>query len=122
MNAPQAPLVVIAAGPEVLREKIMERLTDVGKKWRVRTNGSGVVHGREVVFTWMDRGRWADWMKSMYGIKEKKDEVKDGEHDDNEKNLEDLKVVIADHSVSSSPFFHVISTALLKVHTETCLL
>lgn len=97
MNAPHAPLVVIAAGPEALKEKIMLRLRDVGKKWRMRTNGSGVVHGREVVFAWMDRGRWADWMKSMYGIKEKNDEDQDSDKDE----LEDLKVVIADHSVSS---------------------
>jgi len=98
MNAPQAPLVVIAAGPEILKEKIMQRLGDVGKKWRVRTNGSGLVREREVVFAWMDRGLWADWLKRMYGIKEKKDDVKDGEHDEDEKELEDLKVVIADHS------------------------
>jgi len=32
MNAPQAPLVVIAAGPEILKEKMMQRLGDVGKK------------------------------------------------------------------------------------------
>lgn len=50
MNAPQAPLVVIAAGPLSLKEKIMQRLRDVGKKWRVRTDGTlGVVHGREDV-------------------------------------------------------------------------
>lgn len=97
MNAPHAPLVVITAGPEALKEKIMQRLRDVGKKWRSRTNGSGMVHGREVVFAWMDRGRWADWMKSMYGIKE----TNDGDHDNDKDELEDLKVVIADHSVSS---------------------
>jgi len=97
MNAPHAPLVVIAAGPEALKEKIMQRLTDVGKKWRMRTHGTGIVHGREVVFAWMDCGRWADWMKSMYGIKEKHEEAHDSDRDE----LEDIKVVIADHSVRS---------------------
>ncbi len=94
MNAPQAPLVVIAAGPLALKTKIMDRLRDIGQKWRVRTDGSGVVHGREAVFTWMDGGEWADWMKSMYGIKDA-GSVRDGQ----ENELEDVQVVIADHSV-----------------------
>lgn len=94
MNAPQAPLVVIAAGPLALKTKIMERLRDIGQKWRVRTDGSGVVHGREAVFAWMDGGEWADWMKSMYGVKDA-GAVRDGQ----ENELEDVQVVIADHSV-----------------------
>ncbi|KDR74372.1 hypothetical protein GALMADRAFT_250250 [Galerina marginata CBS 339.88] len=88
MNAPQAPLVVIAAAPEALKEKIMARLRDVGKKWRVRTDGSGIVHGREVVYTWMDSAKWADWMRNMYGISSK----------EGVDELEDVQVVIADHS------------------------
>lgn len=100
MNAPQAPLVVIAAGREALKGQIMERLNDVAKKWRVKTDGSGIVHGREIVFAYMDGGEWADWMKSMYGLKNAgmpKDEA-DAERD----QLEDVQVVIADHSVSHS--------------------
>ncbi|KAF8960247.1 thioredoxin domain-containing 5 [Flammula alnicola] len=95
MNAPQAPLVVIAAGPLSLKEKIMQRLRDVGKKWRVRTDGTlGVVHGREIVFAWMDGGEWAEWMKSMYGIQGAG--VHEGKEGEDE--LEDTQVVIADHS------------------------
>ncbi|KAF8164798.1 protein disulfide isomerase [Crassisporium funariophilum] len=91
MNAPQAPLVVIAAADKDTKEKIQQRFRDVGKKWRVRTDGSGVVHGREVVFTWMDVDKWAEWMKSMYGITPAVDKEKVG-------GIENVKVVIADHS------------------------
>ncbi|KAF9563365.1 protein disulfide isomerase [Agrocybe pediades] len=94
MNAPQAPLVVIAAAPEAMREKVMTRLRDVGKKWRVRTDGSGLAHGREVVFAWMDASKWGSWMKSMYDIKVDSDDGKDGDDDD----LDDVPVVIADHN------------------------
>lgn len=73
----------------------MERMREIGKKWRSRTDGSGVVHGREVVFAWMDGGEWADWLKSMYGIRNK-DVAKGGDGDD---ALENAQVVIADHSV-----------------------
>ena len=90
MNAPQAPLVVIAAVSEgPMKEKVEERLRDVGKKWRVRTEGSGIVNGREVVWALMDKTRWGQWLKSMYGIQ--KDVVDVG--------FEDVKVIVADHDV-----------------------
>lgn len=94
MNAPQSPLVVISAGPLALKAKIMERLRDVGEQWRLRTDGSGVVHGREIVFAWMDGGEWAEWMKSMYGITDA------GVVVEGEEELQGVQVVIADHSVS----------------------
>ena len=96
MNAPQAPLVVIATANEGLKDKVRQRLRDVAKKWRVRTEGNGVVHGREVVWTVMDKTKWANWLKSMYGIKDAATEPAEGkEHEE----LEDVRVVIADHSV-----------------------
>lgn len=96
MNAPQAPLVVIAAVSEgPMKEKVEERLRDVGKKWRVRTEGSGIVNGKEVVWTLMDKTKWGQWLKSMYGIQ--KDVVEAG--------FEDVKVIVADHSVSFFNFF-----------------
>lgn len=100
MNAPQAPLVVIVAGEGTVKEKAEQRLRDVAKKWRVRTEGSGVVHGRDVVWTVMDNTRWATWLKSMYGrsSRDEKSE-KPGE-------LDSLKVIIADHKVRSSAPFH----------------
>ncbi|PPQ86762.1 hypothetical protein CVT25_012407 [Psilocybe cyanescens] len=93
MNAPQTPLVVLCFSPESTREAVMRRLRDVGVKWRQRTEGNGVVHGREVVFTWMDEGKWADWMKSMYGL------AKRPEGKAEEEGLDGVRVVIADHSV-----------------------
>ena len=91
MNAPQAPLVVIAAVSEgPMKEKVEERLRDVGKKWRVRTEGSGIVNGREVVWALMDKTKWGQWLKSMYGIQ--KDVAETG--------FEDVKVIVTDHNVS----------------------
>ncbi|KAG6816905.1 hypothetical protein H0H87_001858 [Tephrocybe sp. NHM501043] len=87
MNAPQAPLVVIAAVTGKMKGKVEEKVREIGKKWRVRTGGSGEVKGREVVWTWMDAERWKDWMKSMYGIV-----VRENVHD-----LEDVSVVLTDH-------------------------
>ncbi|KAF8075957.1 protein disulfide isomerase [Lyophyllum atratum] len=87
MNAPQAPLVVITAFGPAMREKVRDRLVEVGQKWRARTKGTGMAAGREVVFAYMDAERWRDWMKSMYGV------VGAG----TETELEDLKVVITDH-------------------------
>ncbi|KAG6813179.1 hypothetical protein H0H92_013299 [Tricholoma furcatifolium] len=87
MNAPQAPLVVIAAVTPSMQDRVVQRIREVGKKWRAYTKGSGVVNGREVVWTWMDAERWKDWMKSMYGIV-----VQDGEE-----NLEEVRVVVTDH-------------------------
>jgi len=91
MNAPQSPLVVIAASHKDQSTKIRDRFRDLAKKWRVKTDGSGIVHGREVVFTWMDVDEWGKWLKTMYGIHPNDDER---HHQD----LEDVKVIITDHS------------------------
>jgi len=92
MNAPHAPLVLIAAAEgDAMKAKVGARIRDIAKKWRVRTDGSGVGHGREVVFAWMDSKRWAEWLSSMYGITSEEGKVDE---------LEDVRVVIADHSVS----------------------
>ncbi|KAJ7885106.1 protein disulfide isomerase [Mycena olivaceomarginata] len=72
MNAPHAPLVVIAAAGPATREKVAARFRDVALKWRVHTSGTGLVGGRAVVFTWMDAGKWESWMKSMYGLRASK--------------------------------------------------
>ncbi|RDB15626.1 Thioredoxin domain-containing protein 5 [Hypsizygus marmoreus] len=87
MNAPQAPLVVIAAVGEHDKDKVGTRVRELGKKWRVRTEGSGLASGREVVFTWMDGEKWKEWMKSMYGIVQ----------GDGAGALDDVRVVITDH-------------------------
>lgn len=90
MNAPQEPLVVIAAVTKENKDKVKERFREISKKWRIRTSGSGITHERDVVFTWMDAERWSDWMKSMYRIS------KGGEHHE---TLDEVRVVIADHKV-----------------------
>ncbi|KAJ6454695.1 protein disulfide isomerase [Mycena sanguinolenta] len=88
MNAPHAPLVVIAAvGPDT-REKVAERFRTIALKWRVHTGGTGVVGGRSVVFTWMDAEKWESWMKSMYGLRKARGT-----------DVEDVGVIIADHQV-----------------------
>jgi len=56
---PQAPLVVIVAGKGTVKEKAEQWLRDVAKKWRVRTEGSGVAHGGNVVYIVMDKTRRA---------------------------------------------------------------
>ena len=94
MNAPQAPLVVIAASQADNSNKIKDQFLELAKKWRWRTEGSGMVNGREVVFTWMDVNEWGKWMKAMYGIL-----PNDDHHDHDHVDLEDVKVIIADHSV-----------------------
>ncbi|KAH9483160.1 Thioredoxin domain-containing protein 5 [Psilocybe cubensis] len=91
MNAPQSPLVVLCFSPERTQDAVMRRLKDIGAKWRHRTEGSGIVHGKEVVFAWMDEDKWTDWMKSMYGLA-KRPEI-EGQGD-----LDTVRVVIADHS------------------------
>lgn len=91
MNAPQEPLVVIAAVTDEMRGKVKARLEQLARDWKVKTGGSGELNGKQVIFTWMDAEKWKDWLKSMYGIKKLHDE------DD----LDDVKVVIADHKVSS---------------------
>ncbi|KAJ2912426.1 hypothetical protein MD484_g7977, partial [Candolleomyces efflorescens] len=87
MNAPHGPLVVIATSNAKISTKLEGRVKDIAKKWRARTSGSGEVNNREVIFTWMDAQRWKDWMKSMYGVSMDEDEV----------DLDDVKVVVADH-------------------------
>lgn len=96
MNAPQEPLVVIAAVTQGHKSRVEERFRDIGKKWRIRTSGTGVIHGREVVFTLMDMEKWADWMKSMYGITK----ATGGSG-----SLDDVPVVISDHKVGQLDLF-----------------
>ncbi|KAJ7154694.1 protein disulfide isomerase [Mycena filopes] len=86
MNAPHAPLVVIAAVTKDTRDKVAERFRDIGLKWRVHTGGTGVFAGRAVVFTWMDAEKWEGWMKSMYGLRKSRGS-----------DVEEVRVVIADH-------------------------
>ena len=93
MNAPQAPLVVIAGSQADNSYKIKNQFHELAKKWRWRTEGSGMVNGRQVVFTWMDVNDWGKWMKSMYGIMPNED------NHEHRGDLEDVKVIIADHSV-----------------------
>ncbi|KAJ6612649.1 thioredoxin-like protein [Mycena sp. CBHHK59/15] len=87
MNAPHAPLVVIAAVNKDNKDKVAERFRNIALKWRVRTGGSGQFAGKSIVFTWMDAERWESWMKSMYGLR------KGGKGD----SVEDVGVVIANH-------------------------
>jgi len=91
MNAPSRPLVVLTGVTSYNKDKVQSKFEEMAKKWRQKTNGSGVVTGskgdRQVVFAWMDLERWKDWMKGMYGITKGSQEV------------DDLPVVIADHKV-----------------------
>lgn len=68
MNAPHAPLVVIAAVNAEGESAAAELLKETAKAWRHYTENNGMPE-RDVVFTWMDAEKWASWMKSMYGIK-----------------------------------------------------
>jgi len=92
MNSPARPLVVLAAVTKSTKDKVEERMELIGKKWRLRTDGKGMIRDaqngvdRPVVFAWMDMERWKDWMKSMYGIKNKGSVA-----------LDDIDVIIADH-------------------------
>ena len=63
-------------------------MMDVAKKWRVRTEGSGVAHGRDVVWTVMDKTRWAAWLKSMYGRTSCDEEI------EKQDELDSLKVIM----------------------------
>ncbi|KAL1747767.1 thioredoxin-like protein [Schizophyllum fasciatum] len=91
MNAPQSPLVVIAAARGAA---VQERLRELAGKWRARTAGTGRagardatdLGGREVVFAGMDAERWGEWMKSMYAVR-----AAPGA------GVDDVPVVIADH-------------------------
>jgi thioredoxin domain-containing protein 5 len=100
MNAPQAPLVVIAASQPGNSDRIRDQFHELAKKWRWRTEGSGMANGREVVFTWMDMNDWGKWMKAMYGILPNNDD-----HNHDHENLENVKVIIADHSVCHCYYF-----------------
>ncbi|KAJ7741455.1 protein disulfide isomerase [Mycena maculata] len=88
MNAPHKPLVVIASVNSDTRDKVAERFRDIALKWRVHTGGTGIFHGRSVVFTWMDAEKWESWLKSMYGLKKPRGT-----------DVEDVGVIIADHKV-----------------------
>jgi len=88
MNAPQEPLVLIAAVTEKVRDQAMVALKTLATEWKLKTGGSGELNGKQVIFTYMDAEKWEKWLKSMYGIKK--------HHDD---DLADVKVVIADHKV-----------------------
>ncbi|KIM79468.1 hypothetical protein PILCRDRAFT_823363 [Piloderma croceum F 1598] len=79
MNAPHKPLVVIAPVNKGKKEKVAEKMKEIGKKWRVRKLNKG---NRDVVFTWMDTDKWASWLKNMYGVKA----------------TEEPTVIVADHS------------------------
>jgi hypothetical protein len=85
MNAPHHPLVVVVATPKDAEAEVKEKLRIIGLRWRVK-NGIGSVD-RDVVFTWMDKNKWGDWLKSMYGIR-----AKDGD--------QGVVVVVTDHNVS----------------------
>jgi thioredoxin domain-containing protein 5 len=76
------PLVVIAATSDRNRQNVISTVKSIGKQWRE----SKKAEGRDVVFTWMDGGRWSDWLKSMYGI------VDAGK-------AETPSIVVADHAV-----------------------
>ncbi|KAF9076692.1 protein disulfide isomerase [Rhodocollybia butyracea] len=92
MNSPARPLVVLAAVTSSNKDRVQQRMEEIGKIWRAATAGTGMLSGkgkseeRPVVFAWMDIERWKDWMKSMYGIKNK-----------GFLELDDVDVVIADH-------------------------
>ncbi|KAG6890196.1 hypothetical protein C0992_002853 [Termitomyces sp. T32_za158] len=106
MNAPQAPLVVIAAVTPANSDKVAERIRDVGKRWRLRTKGTGFAGDREVVWAWMDAEKWKDWMKSMYGIVVEQDA-----------DQYEVPVVVTDHKVrklkvsSSKSLFEAVEAA-----------
>ncbi|KAG7096483.1 hypothetical protein E1B28_003913 [Marasmius oreades] len=90
MNAPNKPLVVIASVTQENEELVRQTLSELGKKWRAQTHGTGIAIGtrgqRPVVFARMDAEKWKSWMKSMYGVKPK--ETND---------LSEIDVVVADH-------------------------
>ncbi|TFK64723.1 protein disulfide isomerase [Pluteus cervinus] len=98
-SAPDAlvipPLVVLATSSSHNAQQVSDRMKDIAKKWKARTGGSGLVPidgkpSRQVVFAWMDKEKWGDWMKNMYNIQHAPDETD---------ALGDVKVVVVDHSV-----------------------
>ncbi|KAH8999546.1 thioredoxin-domain-containing protein [Lactarius akahatsu] len=74
MNAESKPLVVLVSvtdsGAE--RDRIVTTVRKLATQWRktgaVQYTPAHSSEARQVVFTWMDQGRWANWLKSMYGI------------------------------------------------------
>lgn len=118
MNAAHQPLVVLAAVTSDTKDAVAQRMSDVARKWRVRTGGTGLVvvdgpgRGREIVFAWMDVERWKEWMKSMYGITVKGDT----------KDLDQVDVVIADHQVRCVLSFLVLSLTLHRTWCTTPLM
>ncbi|KAN0140166.1 Thioredoxin-like fold [Lactarius tabidus] len=72
MNAESKPLVVLASvtdsGAE--RDQIIASVRKLAIQWRKTdaTQYTPAQEARQVLFTWMDQGRWAKWLKSMYGI------------------------------------------------------
>ncbi|KAH9065077.1 thioredoxin-domain-containing protein [Lactarius deliciosus] len=74
MNAESKPLVVLVSvtdsGAE--RDQIVTTVRKLATQWRktgaVQYTPAHSSEARQVVFTWMDQGRWAKWLKSMYGI------------------------------------------------------
>ncbi len=74
MNAESKPLVVLVSvtdsGAE--RDRIVTTVRKLATQWRKKgADQYAPAHSseaRQVVFTWMDQDRWANWLKSMYGI------------------------------------------------------
>lgn len=64
MNAPHKPLVVIVAAPTNELETTAESVRRIASQWK-DSKAEG-----DVIFTWMDAGRWSSWLKNMYGVKE----------------------------------------------------
>ncbi|KAF8719074.1 hypothetical protein AX14_011491 [Amanita brunnescens Koide BX004] len=106
MAAPEEPLIIIAAAPQNLDDKVQKKLGDLVAMWRSRTSGTGratssasgarlgkglrvkkELKEREVVLTWMDAEKWKDWIKSMYEI----------QYVEGMTALGDVEVVIVDH-------------------------
>lgn len=118
MAAPEEPLIIIAAAPQNLDDKVQKKLGDLVAMWRSRTSGTGratssasgarlgkglrvkkELKEREVVFTWMDAEKWKDWIKSMYEI----------QYVEGMTALGDVEVVIVDHKVCFPPLSVYIS-------------
>lgn len=75
-----------------MRDKVKYQVEQLAKEWKSKTDGSGEMNEKQVVFTWMDAEKWKDWLKSMYGIKQ--------HHDQDD--LDDIRVVIVNHKVSKT--------------------
>ncbi|PAV20606.1 thioredoxin-domain-containing [Pyrrhoderma noxium] len=68
MNAPHHPLVVIAATVPSEEAHTIEIINESSRLWRQQVGS--VSQSGNVIFTWMDLDKWANWLKSMYGIKD----------------------------------------------------